>query len=190
MPGQHNPSDKELVERIKRSDENAFARLFTDYVLVLESYATRMLASEDVARDVVQNAFVVLWERRSTLQVRTTLRAYLFAAVRGYALMAMRKTRNELARNSELESFLNVPGFGTPQPGVAETAELAEFREAVNAVLASLSPRIQEVAQLRWVEDLSYAEIAEACGTSVKTVDNQLRTANRVLREKLGPDWE
>ena len=65
--------------------------------------------------------------------------------------------------------------------------ETAELQQQVNAALESLPERCRLVMHLRWREQLSYAEIAEVMGISVKGVENQLARGLERLREVLGP---
>ena len=71
----------------------------------------------------------------------------------------------------------------------ADVAERAELHAAVLAAFSFLTPRVREVAELRWGGRLSYREIAELLGISERTVNTQLTVASRLLRERLGMYW-
>jgi RNA polymerase sigma-70 factor (ECF subfamily) len=170
-----------LVRQLESGSEAALAELFDRYALRLERYAATIIGSGDAARDVAQNAFVAIWERRTNLAVRTTLRAYLFAAVRGHALMQLRQQRADEQRGVR---WLHAVETGHAGESFLTSAapDDVELRAEIERAFAALAPRMREVARLRWFDELSYAEIAETCGTSPKTVENQLRAAAAQLR--------
>jgi len=173
--------DQALLVRLRHGDESALAHLFTTYTPRLERYAATVLGTTDAARDVVQDAFIALWNGRETIEIRTTLRAYLYASVRGRALMTLRSTRARVARQARFDENEALRQFPT------SSDDDKELLVAVERSFEELPPRTREVARLRWIEGLTYAEIAATCGTSPRTVDNQLRAAARILRVRLAP---
>lgn len=158
-------------------DTAAFEQMVLTHAQPLTAFAWRYVQSDAVAVDVVQDVFAQVWERRADLDVRTNLRAYLFAATRNRALNALAHARIEAhwrqrAVQGEVERTA---------PDASELAERTELSAAVAAALRSLPPRAQEIARLRWIDHLSRHEIAEVLGVAVPTVSVHLtRTVKRL----------
>ncbi len=179
------PAPDPLVARLRTGDQPAFEDVVRMYDIPLRRFAARFFETEASADDLVQEVFVWLWEQRSTLHDGIVLRPYLYAAVRNRALTMLRRTDLE-AR----VALLTVPG--TPAPGMG-ASPLAPDRDVENKELAAtlvaafnaLSPRVRQVALLRWRDGLSRDEIAHVLGVSPATVKNQLAVAVRTLRDLL-----
>jgi RNA polymerase sigma-70 factor, ECF subfamily len=142
----------------------AFGRLFGLHFQELYRYAYRYVRSEETAYDLVNEAFLRIWSHRSRVAIGgPTARSYLYTTVRYQALDHLRRRRIE---DQELTA--------------RETA--AELQQAVDA----LPRRQRQVVLLRWQQQASYDQIAEALGISPKTVAIHVGRAIQRLREILG----
>ena len=168
-------------------DNDAFEALFREHYASLATFALRYLRDRSIAEELVQDLFADLWARRGTWTPRSgSERAYLLAAVRNRALN-LRK-RQALERDWERDEAVADVRELHPHPVQGDhLLETAELQQQVNAALESLPERCRLVMHLRWREQLSYAEIAEVMGISVKGVENQLARGLERLREVLGP---
>jgi len=189
LPGETHPqvtSDAALVERLAHGDVSAFDALVITYDAPLRRFARRMVDRTDLADDIVQDVFVWIWERRDSLNVTGTLRAYLYGAVRHQLLHRLRRERIEdrCALTFDVDT---IPGMGTAPAATPAAAERAELANALARALNTLSPRVRHVALLRWRDHLSRAEIAAIMGVAVPTINNQLTHAARAVRALLGP---
>ena len=175
----------DLVARVREGDERAFEALFRMHYDGLCGFAIRYVRERALAEELVQDLFAALWARRATWEVRGgagSVRAYLFAAVRNRALNL--RARRAVERDWEADEA-DVRALH-PAPTPADQAlEAAELRARVDAALESLPERCRLVMQLRWREQLSYAEIAEVMGISPKGVENQLARGLKALRDRL-----
>jgi RNA polymerase sigma-70 factor, ECF subfamily len=166
-------------------DERTFEAIFRTHYGSLCAFALRYARDHALAEELVQDLFADLWMRRAAWAARAgSERAYLLAAVRNRALN-LRK-RQAVERDwEESESAPEVRELH-PRPARADQLlETAELEHRVRAALESLPERCRLVMHLRWREQLSYAEIAEVMGISVKGVENQLARGLKALREKL-----
>ncbi|GLC27142.1 RNA polymerase sigma-70 factor [Roseisolibacter agri] len=182
------PALADAVARARAGDEAAFAALFHAHYAALCSFAVRYVHERALAEELVQELFAALWERRERFALRgggASARAYLFAAVRNRAL-------NLRARHAVERDWADAEGRADeitlhPSPPSADAAlEQAELHARLNAAMASLPERCRLVMQLRWREQLSYADIATVMGISTKGVENQLARGLRALRGLLG----
>jgi RNA polymerase sigma-70 factor (ECF subfamily) len=176
--------DAALLGRLRDGDRGALEELFRTYAMPLEQFARTLLRAPDVSADVVQDVFVHLWETRDRVAPRTSWRAYLFGALRHrvYNLRRAVRVRDMHAAAAGEEWGTS---FERPDRGVDDD----ELRRLVASVLATLTPRVREIAALRWGAYLSYREIAAMLGISERTVNTQLTTAARALRQQLESYW-
>ena len=173
------PISDACIAGIRAGDRIAFEQLFRGWYGKLADYAVRITGSPDAAEDVVQTVFVSLWNRREALPDATTLPAYLRRAVRNRALNHLRDSRP-----SEQLSHLTDAESAVPPVGALDL-EASELASALHAAMGDLAPRTREVFALSRVHELTYREIADALGISVKTVETLMGRALRALRAAL-----
>ncbi len=170
--------DAELARRIREGDRQAFRCFFDRYHAFLLHYLERMGVAPDVAEDLVQQAFLTIWERRAQIDPGRSLRAFLFRIGHNRALNHFRDTRR-LSREEEL------PELKDPGPGADHCTEAALLQVRLREAIARLPERRRAVFELCFLQELTYREAAEVLGISPKTVENQMAQALRQLREAL-----
>ena len=174
----------DTLARLQRGDDAAFERVFRAYYAPLGAFAFRFLHDAAMAEDVVQDVFAVLWSARQTLVVKTSLRGYLYAAVRNRALNIRKHDAVveawEVDESDDDACALHVP---PSQPDAILDAKL--LNRELSEAFAALPERQAEVMRLRWRDELSYAEIAEAMGISVKGVEKHLARGLAALRSRM-----
>ena len=183
-----NERSAELLARFRRGDEDAFEAIFREYATQLCSFALHFTRSRELATEVVHDVFLLLWERRERLDVRTNLRAYLYKATRNRALEVARRDTffRRWAERTAGEQAYDDSARMAPTPH--EQLERDERAAALQRAIDALPERRRMVLLLRWRDGLHNAEVAEIMGISVKTVENQITQALRVLREQLFED--
>jgi RNA polymerase sigma-70 factor, ECF subfamily len=169
---------------LRAGDPHAYEAVFRQYHARLCSFAHSYLQNRSEAEEVVQDLFLALWQKRVQLEVRISLRAYLFTAVRNRVVSRSARARLEKLHleqmdHAELES-------SAENTAVDDQVGSDQIAARVQAAMTELPDGCRRVLQLRWQDGLSYAEIAEALGISVKGVENQLSRARKRLRQRLG----
>jgi RNA polymerase sigma-70 factor (ECF subfamily) len=172
--------DPEILSRLQRGDEAAFAEVFRAHYAALVVAADRVLHDRAAAEDVAQEAMLELWRRREALPEGTRILAYLYQSVRNRALNHIRHLR--VVRRAEPDVPLPAPS--DPADAAARTAELDT---AMRAAVGGLPDDVRETFQMSRVDGLTYAEIARTLGISVKTVEARMGRALRSLRDRLAP---
>lgn len=164
--------DAELVAAIRRGDVRAFERLFREHYQPLCRFAARLVDDASQAEDLVQSVFTTLWANRAAWTVERSERAYLFTAVRNAAFnhRRHRSVRLDWERAAAHAALADRPAAPDPDAILARK----EMADELARALATLPARCRMVMELRWRDQLSYAEIAEVMGISVKGVENQL----------------
>jgi RNA polymerase sigma-70 factor (family 1) len=179
MPAYSLHTDSELLDFLKSGNMAAFDEIYQRYWNTLFRSAYYLLEDRAASMDIVQDVFVWLWENRDHV-VHTTLK--------GYLVMAVRYKAANFIRNSKVRTAFIVENT-VPEP--VQTSEewkleLKELKAVIASFTETLPSRCKEVFYLSRHEHLSNREIACRLGISEKTVENQLTTALRKLRMRLG----
>jgi RNA polymerase sigma-70 factor (ECF subfamily) len=172
--------DAAWFARARDGDEEAFEQLFRRYASSLREFAYSYVRSRELAEEVVQDLFIALWERRQTLTIRGAVASYLYGAVRNRSLSAKRVRRGSLAVRVPLSDDTQ-----SPTPPVEEEIAAAELATAVSRIVGRLPKRCQEVFRLNRYHHLSYGQVAQVLGLSVKTVEIHMARAFRELRARI-----
>lgn len=172
-----NLSEKELETlalEISRSKRTAFDRLFRCFYTPLVQFAFRFTRDKDAAYDIVQEAFVSLWNNRETLDPDQSLQAFIYKIVRNRALNYL---RDYSAKTVQLND--SVHNLKTEAERFDSIEHLkVKFREWIN----ELPDRQREAFELSRYDGLDHEEIADVMSVSVKTVNNHIVMALQKLR--------
>jgi len=175
--------ERNWIENIRRGDESAFEELFRAYYPQLCRFAAGYVDSEGHARDLVQDVFLRIWERRTDWTVRQSLKAYLYRAVRNRALNHVRRQNTKNGVENDLEYTTDDAEHRTAADAYHENTLSNEVDEAI----ADLPERRRMAFLLHRRHGFTYKEIACIMNITKKTVENQIGRALKSLREKLAP---
>lgn len=173
-------SEQELLEGLKRHEITACEMIFKSYYQPLCNYAYSYLQDRDEAEEVVQSAFLSVWEKKDSFEVHTSLKSYLYAMVRN-ASLNMIKHQKVKQRHAGEELALGKDSEET----VSNMMASAELEKRIEVALTHLPEQCRLIFKLSRFEELKYAEIADQLSLSVKTVENQMGKALRIMREQL-----
>jgi RNA polymerase sigma-19 factor, ECF subfamily len=168
---------EKTLEPVRGMDNTAFEKLFKAYFAPLMAFSRRILADEDDAREVVHQVFINLWEKREEIDLSTSLKSYLFTSVNNRSLNVIRDRKKFSS-----EEIPEIAG----EWDVSAQIESMELEEKIREVINSLPGKCREIFELNRFEGLKYVEIAEQLAISVKTVENQISKALKILREEMG----
>lgn len=175
------PDEKQTITELLRGDEATYERVYKQYFQALYAYAYSILGDDLQAEEIVQQLFLKLWEKKETLQIETSLQAYLYKAVYFASLNYIKhlKVRKEYQQQTVFQ-MQHTNGERADHQVDLKLLE-ARFRKA----LSELPEQCRTVFQLSRFDALKYREIAAQLGISEKTVENHMGKALRVLRGKL-----
>lgn len=173
-------TEQDIVGAIRGGDERVYETVFRQYYPLLCRYAYSVLQDYDEAEEVVQTLFVHVWERRNGLLISTSLKSYLYQAVHNRCLNQIkhRQVRAVYQQHVEQEPM---PTVLSPMQAVVAD----ELSGRLQAAIANLPEQCRRVFELSRFEELKYQEIADELGISIKTVENQIGKALRILRAEL-----
>lgn len=173
--------ERTWIEQIQSGDEEAFREMFHAYYPRLCRFAAEYVDSPDWARDLVQDVFLKIWERRSDWAVRRSLKAYLYRAVRNRALNQVRKNDTR----HEFEDDLEYTSEGSDQRTAAEAVHADRLSEEVDEAISELPARRRMAFLLHRRHGFTYKEVALIMDITPKTVENQIGRALKTLREQV-----
>lgn len=164
----------------------SFELLFHTYYARLCAFATRYVGCPDTAEEVVGEVFLRIWiQRRHDEDRRRCSKRFLYTAVRNQALKVLDHER-VVRRSREIVLHQeHLPGMSQPPIAADEALQADELAAAVRRAVDQLPERCRQAYLLRRQQGMSYVQIAEAMGTSVRTVETQLARAARTLRGAL-----
>lgn len=177
-------SDKEFTVGLKKSDERVFEKLFRHYVTPLSEYAFFYLKDRQLAEDIVQDLFVKLWENRQSLEIHSSLKAYLYRSTHNSCIQFLRyktvsdKHEKFLQTRLREAKLMNQLYF---ENGITNLFE-KEIVELVNQSLEKLSPKTSEIFRLSRRKYLKNSEIAKRFNLSEKSIEYHITKALEVLK--------
>lgn len=180
-PGREEPSDPELVKRMRLGDESALEALYARYGGLVYTLALRIVGDAELAREVLQDTFLSSWDGREAYDPeRGRLPWWLMGIARNRAidLLRSRPHRARLRERDHLEP-------GIPESASARTEEVVVARRAVIDALARLSTPQREVIELAYYAGLTQGEISRELGQPLGTVKSRTREAMDQLRHAL-----
>ncbi|HTN37617.1 MAG TPA: RNA polymerase sigma-70 factor [Arachidicoccus sp.] len=172
--------DQEIIYKIKSGDVSAFESAFKTYAKPLHAYGYTLLANNHQAEEMIQQLFLKIWEQRATLEIHTSLKAYLYRSIHNDCMNHIR--HQKVKRDYQLSVVKEAAS--THQEPVSRL-EVKEIQQRLRSGMAKLPEACRTIFQLSRFEHLSYKEIASQLGISIKTVENQMGKALRILRVEL-----
>lgn len=167
-----------LLKAIREGDEKALEVVFLRYYNLLSRYAGRLLKSEADGQEVAADVFLTFWEKRQSIEVKESLRQYLFAMTRHRTLRRL-KTKDRIPGSLELtpETVKEYESnwFEPDEEQYVNSDHLAAY-------INQLPPQRRYIFRLNKIEGLSYPEIAQRLGISERTVKNHVYRAMLQLK--------
>ncbi|MBP6238781.1 MAG: RNA polymerase sigma-70 factor [Saprospiraceae bacterium] len=163
-------------------DKSSFKNLFELHYSPLCNFAYRITDDIDQAEDIVQDIFVKVWNDPDLLDGNKNINSYLYSMVRNRALEVIRRENISQKINQQLEYIQNNAATTNVEEDEIEKLLLLE---QIYVSIRQLPPKCSEVFTLSKVNGLTYVQIAEKMNISVKTVENHMGKALRLMRELL-----
>ena len=170
-----------LIAQIKKKDTVAFKRCYDLFFKDLVVHANRYLSDFSVSEDVVQEVFVYVWEHSEKIEIKTSLKAYLFVMVKNRCLNHLKSIK--ITDNQDYIEYSR---------SLIDRVEILNFTEENNtlylkvlAIVDEMPLKMQKIFKLKFIEDYKYNEIAEELDISLNTVKTQLKRARVKINNSL-----
>jgi len=185
-PSDARVAEQLLVLRAQTGSPEAYHGLFERYNGRLVYYVRRMLTDAVDAEDVVQEVWVSVIRNLAKLEEPAAFRTWLYRIARNRAISRLRRARHEVLLDEDDDAAEHGAEDVERWTG-AEAEDSSEWSrtdvEALHAALGDLSPSHRDVLTLRFIEGLSYEEIATVVECGVGTVRSRIHYAKRSLRD-------
>lgn len=182
-------NEQQAVRRLKRGDWDGLAFLVRQHQLIAIRTAFLIVRDRGIAEDIVQTAFVRVFERRQQFDEKRPFLPWFLRIISNDAIKAV--TRGDRARQIDISStdiddtYLDQWRISLPDP--EWEAERAELKQIIWEAMADLSPEQRAAVLMRYYLDYSEAEISQQTDSPKGTVKWRLHAARQKLRHILQP---
>ena len=173
------PIELKWVQKVREGDGKAFEQLFRLYCQPLIHFISRYVQDVPTAENLVQEVFLAVWANRSRLDPAKNVKTYLYTAAKNQALKHLR--HNDVEDRGAEAVGSTLPRQDTPEDELRQK----EISTAVARAVAALPEKTRIAFSMNRYDHLTYAEIAEIQGVSIKTVETQMGRALEFLRGRL-----
>ncbi len=168
------------IEALSAGDITVFEMLFRTYYQPLCNYAYTFLQDKEDAEEIVQSTFLMVWEKRGALAIHTSVKPYLYAMVRNACLNVLKHQKIKQRHAGEEIALAE-----RAHDSVSQVVATNELEHRIKIAMDELPEQCRLVFKLSRFEELKYSEIAEQLNISIKTVENHMGKALRIMREQL-----
>lgn len=181
---QHQPSDADLIARVRSGQTAAFGEIIDRYKDSLVGYLIRLLGNRERAEDIAQDAFLKLYQRSGSYEERGQLKAYIFRI----ATNQLRSEQRRAMRWDRIRGLLRPRNGGPPAQEQALLQD--ELKRELLKAIAALPLRYRSALVLHDVEGWSYRNISETLDCSEGTIKSRIHRGRSLLKRSLASYWQ
>ncbi len=179
--------EENLYNSFRKGNIEAFEHLYKMYQPRLFAYVINMVKVSDTAKDIVQESFMSFWENRTNIHTDYSVISYLFKIVHSNCLKYLR--RNSIMCNFSDLTDLKLKeiemNYYNPEKNIFNNIYLKDLENIYANSIEKLPEKCKEIFILNKNHHLSVAEIANQLGLSLRTVENQIYRATKILKEEM-----
>jgi len=176
-----------LIKLLKDGNQDVYRSIYEKYFGSLFIFAKEYVQEDEVAKEMVQDTFLKLWEKRTSLDNDTNIQSFLYRITRNNCLnyikhLKVQQKYHNFSKSKQIETELNFTALNHES---LEKLISAELEEKINKAVLSLPPRCKQIFEFSRNDEKKYREIADELNISIKTVENQIQKALNKLRQHL-----
>ena len=171
--------DISLFEDFRKGNKKAFDKIFYNYYESLCNFAFLFLKNSPKSEEVVADVFLNLWNKKQAIIITTSLKAYLYRSTRNAAISDLRKEKNIHLINEENGNQKKIKLDLSPETLLIRKEICDNFRDLIDL----MPKQAALIFRLHKVDGMSYREIAQLLDLSIKTVENHMGRALKLMRE-------
>lgn len=175
--------EKELVIQLRKGEVNAFDILFDKYSSRLYRFSFSLLKNEEEAKDIVQETFCRIWDKRQTIDSHKSFKTYLFTISYHLIIDQLRLNLKDLRYRGYLKEY-----FHSVNDFIENSIDQAALNKQISVAIEEIPEKRKRIFILSRNSGMSNKEIARQLNISVKTVENQINLALRHLKFRIGKD--
>ena len=169
-----------ILEEISKRNRKVFKAFFNKHYKDLVIYANGYLFDQHASEDLVQEVFIYIWENADSLNIKTSLKGYLYAMVRNRCLNYLKSLK--ITDNYDFLEFNISLITEHVFESVSDDDKQIVYHQILK-IVDSLPAKMQQIVKLKFLHQYKYAEIAEELGVSINTVKTQLKRAKSKITE-------
>ncbi|MDO8998433.1 MAG: RNA polymerase sigma-70 factor [Bacteroidota bacterium] len=159
-----------------------YEELFKSNHKKLCNTAYRITHDKDSAKDIVQNVFLKLWDKRNEINIGTSIEGYLYKSTSNASINYLETNKRHLSYVKEIKFTASAS-----EETASKNITLKELESLIEQSLLTLPPKCRAIFILNRYDGMRYKQIAEHLDISVNTVENQMVKALSIMREELKP---
>lgn len=170
-----------LINRLRSGDKSALTELYNKFWQLLYVSSYNVIKDKELCEDIIQDVFMDIWNNRENLDIKISLKGYLYACARYKVFNQIKKKKDKI----HVEFFDDLDKrfqHSTPETQMMHE----ELVQQMSFIIGTLPEKCQLVFKLSRDEQLSHKEIAVRLDISTKTVENHITKALQVIRLSLG----
>ncbi|MBS1567324.1 MAG: RNA polymerase sigma-70 factor, partial [Bacteroidetes bacterium] len=171
-------NERELLDGLKQGDRNAFARLYELYSERLYNNLLKLVKNPDTAEELLQDIFILVWEKRTTIEIHSSFRAYLFRIGQNKVYDFYRRLRRDRVLFAYIKAAAS-EHYSPIEENLLRRENAALLRQAID----NLPPQRRQVFELCKLQGKTYQEAGELLGIAPSTVNDYIVKATRSIRE-------
>lgn len=175
-----NLSDIELLEMLREGDQMVFEKLYKQYSAKLYINVLKLVKDEQVAEELIQELFTRIWQKKSELNIESSLAAYLYRMAQNLVHDFFRK----LQRDKRMQDYF-IAVTTAYYDHIEEALHYRESEGILKQAMEQLTPQQYKVYQLCKIDGYSYKEAALKMGISPHTIKEYLGNANKAVKNFL-----
>ena len=176
---------KEILYKIKSGEESSFEKVYRFYYPRLIYFAKQYVLDAKASKNIVQDVFAELWDKRSSLSEDTNLNAWLFTVTKNKSLKSISHIKSQRNYDNYLKSRQLEVNFKSLSEFDTSDLVFDELQSQIKTAIEKLTPACRKVFEMSRFEDKKNKEIAEELNLSIKTVETQISKALRSLKADL-----
>jgi len=175
-------SDLELIGLLRQDDQAAFTEIYNRYWKKLYTAAANKLTDFNEAEDIVQKIFITIWNRRTAIEIKSSLASYLAVSVKYHVFKSLDRSfrQKHFSDKKAADAILEISDDSTQQ-----WLEFQEIRKTLESLVAELPEKCRLVYQLSREQGYSQKQIATELDISEKTVEAHMSRALKTLKTGL-----
>ena len=170
-------TDIETFKEIKKGNQDAFQLLFDKYYNTLCNFCDHFVKDSSLSEELVADVFSTIWIKRKKINITINLKNYLYTSAKNKAFAHLKKKKVYFENIEDYHQSIH------SHPEVFQKIDCPEFRSEVDKILEKIPPGSRKILILSRLEGYKYKEIAKNLNISIKTVENHMGTAIRILKE-------
>jgi len=175
-------SESELCELLKAGDDKAYSEIYRRYAANLRIHASRRCGNNEDANDLLQEVFAMLWEKRETLDINSSINGFLASCISNLFLSKLKHIK---VRDKYLNQILYFENNFSYPTDTDHLIRMKQLEEKISKEINNLPPKMREMFIMSRYGNMSHQKIAEELGKSEKTVSRQISNSLKILRLKL-----